>query len=172
MLKACIGLNCARQIDFIDRRHCNLTVVPDDIYRHERTLEELLLDYNALQDLPPVRMCLGEEGRSWEGGCCATWRFIWGRGSAALSAPTTVNVVSQKLKTGYSKVERKEHDWLMPVHRSQNLVFISECVKCHQFSQCLWADEFLSASTLSILKPPTLATIYSMMYQQQCDLCV
>jgi len=85
MLKACIGLNCARQIDFIDRRHCNLTVVPDDIYRHERTLEELLLDYNALQDLPPVRMCLGEEGRSWEGGCCATCRFIWGRGSATLS---------------------------------------------------------------------------------------
>lgn len=112
MLKACIGLNCARQIDFIDRRHCNLTVIPDDIYRHERTLEELLLDYNALQDLPPVRMSVGEEGRSWEGGCCATGHFIWGRvlvergvEVVLCPAPTTVNVVSQKLKTSCSKVE-------------------------------------------------------------------
>ena len=57
MLKACIGLNCARQIDYIDRRHCNLAFVPEDIYRYERTLEELLLDYNSLQELPPVRRC-------------------------------------------------------------------------------------------------------------------
>ena len=54
MLKACIGLNCARQIDYIDRRHCSLAIIPEEIYRHERTLEELLLDTNGLQDLPPV----------------------------------------------------------------------------------------------------------------------
>lgn len=55
MLKACIGLNCARQIDFIDRRSCQLSEVPEEIYRHEATLEELLLDSNAIQELPPVR---------------------------------------------------------------------------------------------------------------------
>ena len=63
MLKACIGLNCTRQIEYIDRRHCGLSVVPDDIYRHERTLEELLLDFNALQDLPPVSVLHLSKGR-------------------------------------------------------------------------------------------------------------
>lgn len=61
MLKACIGLNCTRQIDFIDRRHCGITYVPEEIYRHEHDLEELLLDYNAIQELPSVRE--GGEGR-------------------------------------------------------------------------------------------------------------
>ena len=54
MLKACIGLNCVRQIEFVDRRHFGLSIVPDEVYRHERTLEELLLDFNGIQDLPPV----------------------------------------------------------------------------------------------------------------------
>ena len=58
MLKACIGLNCVRQIDFIDRRHCSLAVVPDEIYRHSETLEELLLDSNTLRDLPSVSSLL------------------------------------------------------------------------------------------------------------------
>jgi protein scribble len=51
MLKACIGL---KQIDYIDRRHCGLPGIPEDVYRHERTLEELLLDFNTIGDLPPV----------------------------------------------------------------------------------------------------------------------
>lgn len=55
MFKACIGLNCTRQIDFIDRRHCGITFIPEEIYRHEQNLEELLLDYNTLQELPSVR---------------------------------------------------------------------------------------------------------------------
>ncbi len=54
MFKACIGLNCARQIDFIDRRGCQLVEIPDDIYRHEGYLEELLLDSNNIQELPAV----------------------------------------------------------------------------------------------------------------------
>lgn len=56
MLKACIGLNCVRQIDYIDRRHCSLTEVPEEVYRYERTLEELLLDFNNIQELPPVSL--------------------------------------------------------------------------------------------------------------------
>ncbi|CAI8037712.1 Leucine-rich repeat-containing protein 1 [Geodia barretti] len=52
MFKACIGLNCARTIDFIDHRHCSLTFIPDDVYRNEQTLEDLLLDCNMLQELP------------------------------------------------------------------------------------------------------------------------
>lgn len=54
MLKACIGLNCVRQIDYLDRRHCSLTEIPEEVYRYERTLEELLIDFNNIQELPPV----------------------------------------------------------------------------------------------------------------------
>ena len=45
---------CNRNLEQIDKRHCNLTTVPDDILRYTRTLEELLLDANQLQDLPKV----------------------------------------------------------------------------------------------------------------------
>lgn len=47
---------CSRNLEQIDKRHCNLTSVPDDILRYTRTLEELLLDANQLQDLPRVIM--------------------------------------------------------------------------------------------------------------------
>ena len=47
---------CNRNLEQIDKRHCNLTTVPDDILRYTRTLEELLLDANQLQDLPKVTM--------------------------------------------------------------------------------------------------------------------
>ncbi|XP_063407084.1 protein scribble homolog isoform X8 [Mytilus trossulus] len=43
---------CNRQVEYIDRRHNNLTDVPDDILRYTRCLEELLLDANQLKDLP------------------------------------------------------------------------------------------------------------------------
>ncbi|CAF1593892.1 unnamed protein product [Adineta ricciae] len=43
---------CNRNLEQIDKRHCNLTSVPDDVLRYTRTLEELLLDANQLQDLP------------------------------------------------------------------------------------------------------------------------
>ena len=66
MFKACIGLNCARTIDFIDHRHCSLSFIPDDVYRNEQTLEDLLLDCNMLQELPAV-----SDGRS---GC---WPVLW-----------------------------------------------------------------------------------------------
>ena len=55
MFKACVGLNCTRQIDFIDNRNCQLHDVPDEIYRYETTLEDLMLDTNMIQELPPVR---------------------------------------------------------------------------------------------------------------------
>jgi protein scribble len=45
---------CNRNLEQIDKRHCNLTTVPDDILRYTRTLEDLLLDANQLQDLPKV----------------------------------------------------------------------------------------------------------------------
>ncbi|UJR16267.1 hypothetical protein I4U23_003174 [Adineta vaga] len=43
---------CNRNVEQIDKRHCNLTTVPDDVLRYTRTLEDLLLDANQLQDLP------------------------------------------------------------------------------------------------------------------------
>ena len=45
---------CNRQVDYIDKRHCNLTSVPDDVMRYARSLEELLLDANQIRDLPRV----------------------------------------------------------------------------------------------------------------------
>lgn len=45
---------CNKNLEQIDKRHCNLTTVPDDVLRYTRTLEELLLDANQLQDLPKV----------------------------------------------------------------------------------------------------------------------
>ncbi|XP_022109604.1 protein scribble homolog isoform X3 [Acanthaster planci] len=43
---------CNRHVDVVDRRHGNLSAVPDDVYRYSRTLEELLLDANQIRDLP------------------------------------------------------------------------------------------------------------------------
>ena len=47
---------CNRHVDYIDKRHCNLTQVPEDILRYVRTLEELLLDANQIRELP--RVCI------------------------------------------------------------------------------------------------------------------
>jgi protein scribble len=46
---------CNRQVEFVDKRHCSLSTVPEDILRYARSLEELLLDANHLRDLPKVR---------------------------------------------------------------------------------------------------------------------
>jgi len=52
----CIPLwRCNRHIESIDKRHCSLLFVPDEIYRYRASLEELLLDANQLRDLPKVR---------------------------------------------------------------------------------------------------------------------
>lgn len=45
---------CNRQVECIDKRHCGLANVPDDVLRYSRTLEELLLDSNHIRDLPKV----------------------------------------------------------------------------------------------------------------------
>ncbi|XP_034562159.1 protein scribble homolog isoform X3 [Notolabrus celidotus] len=52
MLK-CIPLwRCNRHVESVDKRHCSLQTVPDEVYRYSRTLEELLLDANQLKELP------------------------------------------------------------------------------------------------------------------------
>lgn len=45
---------CNRQVEYVDKRHCSLPCVPDDILRYSRSLEELLLDANHIRDLPKV----------------------------------------------------------------------------------------------------------------------
>lgn len=45
---------CNRQVEFVDKRHCSLPSVPEDILRYSRSLEELLLDANHIRDLPKV----------------------------------------------------------------------------------------------------------------------
>ncbi|XP_037911493.1 protein lap4 isoform X5 [Hermetia illucens] len=43
---------CNRQVEFVDKRHCSLPSVPEEILRYSRSLEELLLDANHIKDLP------------------------------------------------------------------------------------------------------------------------
>ena len=43
-----------RHLDYIDKSHCSLTTVPEEILRHAGTLEELSLEGNQLTDLPKV----------------------------------------------------------------------------------------------------------------------
>ncbi|XP_073815383.1 uncharacterized protein isoform X12 [Musca autumnalis] len=43
---------CNRQVEFVDKRHCSLPTVPEEILRYSRTLEELFLDANHIRDLP------------------------------------------------------------------------------------------------------------------------
>ncbi|XP_049633605.1 leucine-rich repeat-containing protein 1 [Suncus etruscus] len=43
---------CNRHVETVDRRHCSLVYVPEEIYRYARSLEELLLDANQLRELP------------------------------------------------------------------------------------------------------------------------
>ena len=61
MLK-CIPLfrGCNQQLESVDRRHYGLTVIPDDVLRYARSLEELLLDANQLKDFPRVRLVFNE----------------------------------------------------------------------------------------------------------------
>lgn len=52
----CIPLwRCNRHVEYMDKRHCSLLTVPEEIYRYSRSLEELLLDANQLRELPRVR---------------------------------------------------------------------------------------------------------------------
>lgn len=52
----CIPLfkGCNRQVEIVDKRHCSLPNVPEDVLRYSRSLEELLLDANHIRDLPKV----------------------------------------------------------------------------------------------------------------------
>lgn len=41
-------------MEYVDKRHCSLSHVPEDLIRYASSLEELLLDANHLRDLPKV----------------------------------------------------------------------------------------------------------------------
>ncbi|KAK4302853.1 hypothetical protein Pmani_025108 [Petrolisthes manimaculis] len=43
---------CNRHVEYVDKRHCSLGSVPDDIMRYARSLEDVLLDANHIRDLP------------------------------------------------------------------------------------------------------------------------
>lgn len=49
---------CNRQVEFVDKRHCSLQAVPEDILRYSRSLEELLLDANHIRELPKVNLTI------------------------------------------------------------------------------------------------------------------
>lgn len=45
---------CNRQVELVDKRHCSLPNVPEEVLRYARSLEELLLDANHIRELPKV----------------------------------------------------------------------------------------------------------------------
>lgn len=55
MFKACIGFR-SRRVEYLDKTHCSLARIPEEVYRNERWLEELILDMNMIQEFPPVRL--------------------------------------------------------------------------------------------------------------------
>ncbi|ELK00197.1 Leucine-rich repeat-containing protein 1 [Pteropus alecto] len=58
----CIPLwRCNRHVETIDKRHCSLVYVPEEIFRYARSLEELLLDANQLRELPESTSTSWEE---------------------------------------------------------------------------------------------------------------
>ena len=50
----CMPFLCNRHIDYVNKSNANLSSVPDEVLRHARTLEELLLDNNQIKNLPKV----------------------------------------------------------------------------------------------------------------------
>lgn len=54
-LLACFGggFKCNRRVETIEKKHCFMTQIPHEIYRHSRTLQELKLDSNNIKELPP-----------------------------------------------------------------------------------------------------------------------
>ncbi|MEQ2167036.1 hypothetical protein GOODEAATRI_000132, partial [Goodea atripinnis] len=111
MLK-CIPLwRCNRHVESVDKRHCNLQTVPDEIFRYSRSLEELLLDANQLKELPKVclvLLCVVPAGRS-------QCRFI--QHSFSLSLLGFVHLfkadVTLEVKQGMT-TPSKSHDHLLP----------------------------------------------------------
>ena len=70
MFRCLLPWRCNRQIEYIDRRHGNLTFVPDEVYRYERYLQELYLDANQIKDLPRVSAAIYYNVNCSEG-------FVW-----------------------------------------------------------------------------------------------
>lgn len=54
MFRCLLPWRCNRQVDSLDRSHCSLNFVPDEVYRYERHLEELILEANQIKELPRV----------------------------------------------------------------------------------------------------------------------
>ena len=54
---SCVALlkTCNSQVGSVDKSHCGLATVPDDILRYARSVDELLLDSNQIRDIPRVQ---------------------------------------------------------------------------------------------------------------------
>ena len=55
-LLACFGggFKCNRRVETIEKRHCFMTQIPHEIYRHSRTLQELKLDSNNIKGIGSI----------------------------------------------------------------------------------------------------------------------
>lgn len=53
-------------VSVLDYSHCGLQQVPKEVFNFERTLEELYLDANQIEELPKViHAPLGSQGKAW-----------------------------------------------------------------------------------------------------------
>lgn len=53
-------------VSVLDYSHCGLQQVPKEVFNFERTLEELYLDANQIEELPKViHVRLGCQGKAW-----------------------------------------------------------------------------------------------------------
>ncbi|RLV89810.1 hypothetical protein DV515_00014686 [Chloebia gouldiae] len=53
-------------VSVLDYSHCGLQQVPKEVFNFERTLEELYLDANQIEELPKViHVLLGCQGKAW-----------------------------------------------------------------------------------------------------------
>jgi len=69
-MMSCVPLLCNHQIDFVDKSHCNLATVPDDILRYGRSIDELVLDSNQICALPKVCLLLTDTPNELQEPCC------------------------------------------------------------------------------------------------------
>ena len=55
-LLACFGggFKCNRRVETIEKKHCFMTQIPHEIYRHSRTLQELKLDSNNIKGIGSI----------------------------------------------------------------------------------------------------------------------
>jgi len=68
---------CNYEVDVVDKSHCGLETVPDDILRYGRSVDELLLDSNQIRDIPKVYVLKYVARILWSCAVCKLLYAVW-----------------------------------------------------------------------------------------------